>query len=109
VEPPRKRLSKLLGLAFGYGIKENLAEAYEYLMGHYRPGDRIFVFGFSRGAYTARALCGMSHRAGLMRAGAENLVPYLVASYTKGDDWSGDDGPRSTGSPRPSPTFTVGP
>lgn len=88
---PGKGLSKLLGLAFGYGIKENLAEAYEYLMGHYRPGDRIFVFGFSRGAYTARALCGMSYRAGLMRPGAENLVPYLVASYTKGDDWSGDD------------------
>jgi uncharacterized protein (DUF2235 family) len=60
-------------------------------MGHYRPGDRIFVFGFSRGAFTARALSGMSYRAGLMRPGAENVVAYLVSSYTKGSDWSGGD------------------
>jgi uncharacterized protein (DUF2235 family) len=86
-----QQLTKALGLLFGYGIKDNIAEAYTFLMGHYRPGDRIFVFGFSRGAFTARALSGMSYRAGLMRPGAENVVAYLVSSYTKGSDWSGDD------------------
>ncbi|MGH8945493.1 MAG: DUF2235 domain-containing protein [Acidimicrobiia bacterium] len=86
-----QKLTTLFGLAFGFGIKDNIADAYTYLMEQYRPGDRVFVFGFSRGAFTARALSGMSYRAGLMRPGAENLVPYLVSSYTKGDEWSGDD------------------
>ena len=84
-------LTKLLGLTFGFGIKVNMAEAYTYLMQHYEPGDRVFVFGFSRGAYTARALVGMSHRGGLMRRGAENLVNYLVSTYTKGRNWNDDD------------------
>ena len=86
-----RRLTKLLGLTFGFGIKVNLAEAYTYLMEVYEPGDRVFVFGFSRGAYTARALVGMSYRGGLMRKGAENLVNYLVTAYTKGNSWSKDD------------------
>jgi uncharacterized protein (DUF2235 family) len=40
-------------------MRANLADAYTYLMQTYQPGDRIFIFGFSRGAYTARALAGM--------------------------------------------------
>jgi uncharacterized protein (DUF2235 family) len=86
-----KALTKLLGLTVGFGIKVNMAEAYTYLMQVYEPGDRVFVFGFSRGAYTARALAGMSHRGGLMRRGAENLVNYLVSAYTKGTSWKKDD------------------
>jgi uncharacterized protein (DUF2235 family) len=86
-----RALTKLLGLTFGFGIKVNLAEAYTYLMQAYEPGDRVFIFGFSRGAYTSRALTGMSHRGGLMRRGAENLVNYLVSAYTKGTSWSKED------------------
>ncbi len=89
--PIAKLLSKLFGLAFGYGIKTNLAEAYLYLMQTYEPGDKVFVFGFSRGAYTARLLAGMTYRAGLLRRGCENLVPYLVAAFTKGGDMTGKD------------------
>ena len=44
-------------LAFGWGIKAKLTQAYTWLMNTYRPGDRVYLFGFSRGAYTARA-CG---------------------------------------------------
>lgn len=86
-----RRTSTLLGLAFGAGIKDNLGQAYTFLMQHYRPGDRVFLFGFSRGAYTARGLTGLVHRPGLMKPGAENMVPYLVNAYTKGDRWSPDD------------------
>lgn len=86
--------------SFGYGIKTNIAKAYAYLMATYVPGDRIYVFGFSRGAYTARALAGLTYRAGLMRRGTDNLISYLVQSYMKGDDWSGDDGGRSISSRR---------
>ncbi|MET8205889.1 DUF2235 domain-containing protein [Streptomyces sp. NPDC005373] len=89
--PIGRRLSRLLGLAFGSGLKVNLAEAYTYLMRHYEPGDRIYVFGFSRGAYTARALAGMLKVVGLMRPGLENLVPYAVAVYAKNKDWTRDD------------------
>ncbi|MFF4355596.1 DUF2235 domain-containing protein [Streptomyces sp. NPDC001604] len=79
--PLGRRLSRLGGLAFGTGLKANLTEAYTYLMQHWQPGDAVYVFGFSRGAYTARALVGMLNKPGLMRPGAENLVPYAVAKY----------------------------
>ena len=67
--------------AFGKGLKHNVAQAYRYLMQHWRPGDAIYIFGFSRGAFTARALAGMLLRPGLMRPGSENLLPYAVEKY----------------------------
>lgn len=87
--PPARFVSRMSGLAFGAGLRANLAEAYTYLMRVYEPGDRIYVFGFSRGAYTARALTGLVYTIGIFRPGAENLVQYAVASYTrrkKGED-----------------------
>ncbi|MFG2332678.1 DUF2235 domain-containing protein [Streptomyces sp. NPDC048604] len=88
---PSRKLSKLLGLAFGAGLKQNLAEAYTYLMQHYEPGDRIHIYGFSRGAYTARALAGLLKSVGLLRPGSENLVPYAIAVYAKNRTWTDDD------------------
>jgi len=78
-----QRLSRLGGLALGRGLRQNLGEAYAYLMNTWQPGDKVFVFGFSRGAYTARALCGMLYRVGLLRPGSENLVPYAVRVYAR--------------------------
>jgi uncharacterized protein (DUF2235 family) len=69
-----QKVSLLTGLALGHGMRQNIAEAYTYLMNTWQPGDKVFVFGFSRGAYTARALCGMLYRVGLLRPGSENLV-----------------------------------
>jgi uncharacterized protein (DUF2235 family) len=90
--PLARRSTRLLGLAVGYGIRANLAEAYTYLMRTYEPGDRIYIFGFSRGAYTARALCGMLHRAGLLTTGAENLVPYAIQAYARSKQkWTEND------------------
>lgn len=89
--PVARRLSKLFGLAFGSGMKTNLAEAYTYLMRTYQEGDQIFVFGFSRGAYTARALCGLLHVLGILRPGAENLVPYAVSMYARSKDLTAQD------------------
>src|SRR6266436_335121 len=54
-----KRWSLLKGLAFGAGLDENVMDAYRYLMGAYKDGDRVFLFGFSRGAFTVRVLAGM--------------------------------------------------
>jgi uncharacterized protein (DUF2235 family) len=67
--------------AFGIGLKHNVAQGYRYLMQHWRPGDAVYIFGFSRGAYTARALAGMLLRPGLLRPGSENLLPYAVEKY----------------------------
>jgi uncharacterized protein (DUF2235 family) len=86
--------TRLMGLAFGYGVRENLADAYTFLLRTFEPGDKIFIFGFSRGAFTGRALAGMLNRAGLLRRGAENLVPYAVRVYARSDarwtkkDWA---------------------
>ena len=70
--------TKVIGLAFGYGISDNIADAYQFLMRNFEPGDQVYVFGFSRGAYTARALCGMLHIVGLLTRGNEGLIPYAI-------------------------------
>lgn len=90
--PPARAISRLLGLAFGVGIRRNLGQAYLWLADHWEPDDRIYLFGFSRGAYTARALAGMLRTVGLVRPGSENLVNSLVAGYTRRYD--GDRGDR---------------
>jgi len=68
-------------LAFGYGFSDNIADVYSFLMREYAPGDQIFIFGFSRGSYTARALCGFLHMCGLLTPGNEALIPYALRLY----------------------------
>lgn len=51
----------------GVGINHQIRRAYQFLAARYRPGDRIFLMGFSRGAYAVRALAGMIDRVGLLR------------------------------------------
>lgn len=58
-------LSRLRAGAFGDGLVKNIGEGYASIAKVYRPGDRIFLFGFSRGAYTARSLAGMVAYCGL--------------------------------------------
>ncbi|MCU1307921.1 MAG: hypothetical protein JWN45_2616 [Acidobacteriaceae bacterium] len=70
--------TRLIGLAFGYGISDNVADAYQFLMRTFQPDDSVYIFGFSRGAYTARALCGMLHIVGLLSQGNEGLIPYAI-------------------------------
>lgn len=89
--PPARMVSRLAGLAFGAGLRQNLGEAYGYLIQQFTPGDRIFLFGFSRGAYTARALAGMLDVFGIFRPGSENLVPYAVSAYARQQKRTGDD------------------
>lgn len=60
-------LDQVYGGAFGKGLGVNVRRAYKFLSWWYEPGDQIFIFGFSRGAYTARSLVGMLASAGLLR------------------------------------------
>jgi uncharacterized protein (DUF2235 family) len=57
---------KLLGGAFGWGLKRNVLELYTGLVRIYDPGDRIYLFGFSRGAFTVRTLAGMIAKCGVL-------------------------------------------
>ena len=75
--------SKVKGLAFGYGFRENVLDAYRYLMQHYNAGDTVYIFGFSRGAYTARALAGFLHGYGLLCRGNEGHILYAWNLYTE--------------------------
>jgi len=77
--------TEVRGLAFGYGFSDNIADVYSFLMREFSPEDRIFIFGFSRGAYTARAVCGLLHMFGLLTPGNEALIPYVLRLY-KSDD-----------------------
>lgn len=60
-------LDRFRGGVFGAGLANNIRGAYKFLSFHYQPGDQIFVFGFSRGSYTARSLVGYIAAAGLLR------------------------------------------
>ena len=77
----RKYLSRRLDAAIGLRIRENAIAAYRFLSRTYRPGDKIFLFGFSRGAYTVRAVAGLIHFLGLLRPELENLAPLAWAVY----------------------------
>jgi len=77
--------TQVRGLAFGYGFSDNIADVYSFLMGEFNPGDQIFIFGFSRGSYTARALCGLLHMCGLLTPGNEALIPYALRLYKSND------------------------
>ncbi|MFA8341914.1 MAG: DUF2235 domain-containing protein [Rhodothermaceae bacterium] len=79
--PIVKLFTKILGLAFGYGFTKNVTEAYKFLMNHYEDGDKIYLFGFSRGSYTARAIAGFIKMLGLLKPGSENLIPYAFNIY----------------------------
>jgi len=58
----------LLGAVFGWGLSRNVYQLYEDLCRHYRPGDKIYIFGFSRGAYTARILIDVIQKVGIVDA-----------------------------------------
>lgn len=80
-----KELDRLTGGGFGFGLEQNVRDAYNWLVGNYHddcdPPDEIYVFGFSRGAYTARSLVGFISQCGLLRRGAPITVSQLWDDY----------------------------
>lgn len=59
-------LDRVIGGAFGHGLKDNIFDAYRFLIANFEPGDEIFLFGFSRGAFTARSIAGMIRKCGIL-------------------------------------------
>lgn len=66
---------RLMSGAFGWGLKRNVQQLYTSLCRVYEPGDRIYVFGFSRGAYTVRTLAGLIIRCGILSVRDEDGRP----------------------------------
>ena len=78
--------SQTADVAMGRGINRQIRRAYGWLASHYRPGDRIFLFGYSRGAFAVRSLAGLIDRVGLLRADAatERNVTLAYRYYQSG-------------------------
>lgn len=81
------KLDRITGGAFGIGLEENVRDAYNWLVENYHgkddtaEADEIYVFGFSRGAYSARSLVGLIACCGLLRRGAPLTVSQLWQTY----------------------------
>ncbi|HWH09146.1 MAG TPA: DUF2235 domain-containing protein, partial [Candidatus Thermoplasmatota archaeon] len=62
-------LDRVVGGATGRGLMRNVGDAYRFLVWNFEPGDEVYLFGFSRGAYTARSLAGLVRKCGILRKG----------------------------------------
>jgi uncharacterized protein (DUF2235 family) len=93
------RISKRVALkygasAVGWGVADRIREAYEFICRHYDPGDQVFLFGFSRGAFEARSLAGFVDSVGLLLKSqatgpdARRLVDKAYEIYRRGDEES---------------------
>lgn len=71
------------GLAFGSGLLDNVEQAYRYMVDTFEPGDRLYLFGFSRGAYTVRVLAGLIQWFGLLRKSEAGRVAEIVRAYER--------------------------
>lgn len=67
----------------GFGIDKEIIDAYTWLTGCFHRGDELFIFGFSRGAYTARSLSGLIAKCGVLRPGAPLSIEQLYARYRR--------------------------
>lgn len=74
-------LTGLVGGAFGDGLDEKIEAAYRFLVLNYEVGDEVYIFGFSRGSYTARSLCGLIRKCGILRRECLDMIPQAVEFY----------------------------
>ena len=76
---------RVLGGVSGKGIEKNIRDCYRFLMHNYEPGDEIYLFGFSRGAYTVRSLAGMIRNVGVLHKSAAERVGDACRLYRRRD------------------------
>ncbi|KAJ3818280.1 hypothetical protein F5880DRAFT_1685007 [Lentinula raphanica] len=90
--PMMAKFSKTVDMAIehntesGWYLDAHVMGGYEFLMQNYTAGDRICIFGFSRGAYTARSLAGMIHKVGILPACNHQQVPFAYKMFTRDDE-----------------------
>jgi len=81
-----RRWERISGLAYGRGIYENIREAYTFLIRYWQPGDQVWLFGFSRGAFAARCVSGIVHLFGIIDRQHESLLDTVMRVYFAGTD-----------------------
>jgi uncharacterized protein (DUF2235 family) len=88
-------LHRWAGLAFGAGLVRNVVEAYREMVRNYDPDDKVFLFGFSRGAYTVRVLAGVLENYGLLKRENQAMVETVIQKFSvlfpKQDSADADD------------------
>ena len=82
-----------LGGVAGRGIHKNILDGYRYIVHNYEPGDRIFLFGYSRGAYTVRALCGLINNCGILKSEHARRIAEAWRIYKSPDKTNHPKGP----------------
>ncbi|KAF8169605.1 hypothetical protein K438DRAFT_1909489 [Mycena galopus ATCC 62051] len=85
VNPLTTKISLILDAAVAWNLDAHIMAGYEFLVQNYTPGDRICMFGFSRGAYIARCLAGMIHEVGLLPVGNHQQIPFAYRIYARRD------------------------
>lgn len=85
--------SRAIDVMAGVGINQQIRRAYGYIASRYRPGDRIFLLGYSRGAYAVRSLAGVIDRVGLVRAecATERMIRQAYRHYRQDPHGSAAD------------------
>ena len=101
------KLRALSDKGTGAGLQKNVNDAYRYLMEVYEEQDHIFLFGFSRGAFTVRSLAGMLHKVGLLERNADNHLEYAAKIYNRRKNARVAAGFKATFS-RPAPVHFIG-
>lgn len=86
---------KIAGGISGAGIDKNIMDCYRFIVHNYDPGDKLYFFGFSRGAYTARSLAGFIRNCGLLRREHAERIPEAFRLYRLRTPGSIPDAPRS--------------
>jgi uncharacterized protein (DUF2235 family) len=81
----------VFGLVTGYGLDTDILGAYRFLSRHFEQDDNVFLFGFSRGAYTVRALAGFVHMLGLLPPDQLNIAGYALTAYKRASEASDFD------------------
>lgn len=74
-------IDKFTGGAFGEGLETNVRNLYRFIVFNYEPGDELYFFGFSRGAFTVRTLVGFMNQVGLLQKDDDYYVPDIYACY----------------------------
>lgn len=69
------------GGAFGNGINKNIQDCYRFIVQNYSPGDRIYLFGFSRGAFTVRSLAGLINNCGILKRSNARYIARAFEIY----------------------------
>jgi len=85
----------VVGGATGKGLHKNIMDDYRYIVQNYSPGDEIYLFGFSRGSYTIRALCGLINNCGIIKRPDAPLIQAAFDHYKKSGDAYASAGDKS--------------